>query len=114
MKDILKYKDFAGSVQFSAEDEVFHGKLIGIDDLVTFEGESVTQLKESFEEAVDDYLELCESVGKSPFKSYKGSFNVRISPALHKQLAHKSIEMGVSLNQLVEQAINEKLEGTTR
>ena len=109
MKDILKYKDFIGSVHFSTNDEVFHGKLIGIDDLVTFEGSSVVELKNSFEEAVEDYLELCRNVNKSPNKSYKGTFNVRIKPVLHKQAARRSMELGVSLNQFVEHAISEKL-----
>ncbi|SMD44462.1 Predicted nuclease of the RNAse H fold, HicB family [Aquiflexum balticum DSM 16537] len=109
MKDVLKYKDYIGKVHFSAEDEVFFGKLEGIDDLITFEGDNVEQLKSSFQEAVEDYLELCESLGKTPHKSYKGSFNVRINPKLHKQAAYKSVELGLSLNQFVEEAINDKL-----
>lgn len=112
MKDILKYKEFIGSVHFSADDNVFFGKLAGIDDLVTFEGDSVEELKKSFKVAVDDYLELCESINKSPHKSYKGTFNIRIKPKLHKQAAYKSIEKGISLNQFVEQAINDKLLNT--
>ena len=109
MKDILKYKEFVGSVHYSSDDNVFFGKLIGIDGLITFEGDSVEELKKSFEDAVDDYIDLCESTGKSPHKSYKGIFNVRIKPNLHKQAAYKSIELGVSLNQFVEEAINEKI-----
>ncbi len=109
MKDILKYKSFVGSVHYSSEDDIFHGKLTGIDDLVTFEGASVKSLKIGFEEAVEDYLALCESIGKSPTKSYKGSFNIRINPKLHKKAAYSSVEMGVSLNQFVEQAISEKV-----
>ena len=110
MTDILMYKNFVGSVHFSSEDEIFHGKLTGVDDLVTFEGESVQNLKKAFEEAVDDYLALCETIGKSPTKSFKGSFNVRINPGLHKKAAYRSAEKGVSLNQFVEQAISEKVE----
>jgi predicted HicB family RNase H-like nuclease len=113
MKDILKYRDFLGSVHFSSDDNVFFGKLIGIDDLITFEGNSVKELKQSFEDAVDDYLELCETAGKSPHKSYRGTFNVRIKPNLHRQAAYKSIELGLSLNQFVEQAINDKITSTS-
>ena len=112
MKDTLKHNDFIGSVHFSTEDEIFYGKLMGIDDLVTFEGSSVQELKKSFIEAVSDYLELCESINKPPHKSYKGTFNVRINPVLHKRISHKAIELGLSLNQLVEQAISDKLTGT--
>ncbi len=109
MKDVLKYKDFTGTVQFSADDEVFHGKIIGIDDLVTFEGQSVEELLNSFHDAVEDYIEICNSIGKSPNKSYKGSFNVRIKPVVHKKAVLKSTELGLSLNQFVEQAIQQKL-----
>ena len=64
------------------------------------------ELKNSFYDAVEDYVEICKSIGKSPHKSYKGSFNVRIKPIVHKKAVLKSIELGVSLNQFVEQAIN--------
>lgn len=59
MSNILKYKQFIGSVHFSADDDAFHGKIEGINELVTFEGESVEKLKAAFHEAVDDYLYLC-------------------------------------------------------
>jgi predicted HicB family RNase H-like nuclease len=106
MKDVIKYKDFVASVHFSSEDEVFHGKIEGIDDSITFEGGSVKALKDAFIEAVNDYLEICREIGKDPHKSYKGSFNIRIKPDLHKQAAYKSVELGLSLNQLVEEAIS--------
>ncbi len=109
MSNIISYKNYIGSVQYSQEDNIFHGKINGINDLITFEGESVNTLRSSFREAVEDYIELCEITGKTPEKSYKGSFNVRITPDLHKELSRKSIELGISLNQLVEQAIEEKL-----
>jgi predicted HicB family RNase H-like nuclease len=105
MKDILKYRDFTGSVHYNDEDEVFFGKIIGIDDLITFEGNSVASLKKAFKDAVEDYLSICRETGKEPLKSFKGSFNVRIDPELHKVAAMKSSELGVSLNQLVADAI---------
>lgn len=110
MKDLLKYKKYIGSVHFSSEDDVFYGKLEGIDDLVTFEADSVKNLKSAFREAVEDYAELCQKAGKSPEKSYKGSFNIRIDPDLHKKAARRSIELGLSLNQLVEKAISNILQ----
>lgn len=110
MKDVMKYREFIGSVHYSAEDDVFYGKLKGIDDLIMFEGESVKALNSAFREAVEDYLELCKKAGKQVGKSYKGSFNVRIDPEMHKKAARKSIEMGLSLNQLVEKAISNLLQ----
>ena len=78
MSDILQYKGYYASVNFSVEDDVFYGKIIGINDLVSFEGTSVSELKHSFQEAVEDYLETCSLIKKVPEKTYKGSFNVRI------------------------------------
>ena len=62
----LKYKDFFGSVEYSADDDCFFGKIIGTTDLVTFEGDSVETLKAAFAEAVEDYLALCKEAGKAP------------------------------------------------
>lgn len=105
MKDILTYKDFIGSVHFSAEDRVFHGKIEVIIDLVTFEGKSVNELENAFHEAVDDYIALCKEAGKEPLKSCKGNFNVRIPYELHIKAVKRATVMGVSLNQLVQKAI---------
>ena len=105
MKDILQHEDFIGSVHFSAVDDCFFGRIEGIEDLVTFEGSDVDELKKTFVEAVEDYKELCIQAGKSLHKSYKGSFNVRIGPDLHKKAVRKSLLLGISLNQLVQKAI---------
>ena len=75
MKDILTYKGFIGSVHFSADDKVFHGKIEGIDDLVTFEGNTADGLVKAFHEEVDDYVELCKAQNKEPLRSYKGSLS---------------------------------------
>ncbi len=105
MKDLLTYKDFIGSVHFSAEDKVFHGRIEGINDLVTFEGQSVDELITAFHEAVDDYIALCKEAGKEPIKSCKGSFNVRIPAELHIRAMQKAAMLDISLNQLVQKAI---------
>jgi len=105
MKDVLTYKDFIGSVHFSGEDKVFHGKIEGITDLVTFDGKSVNELEKAFHEAVNDYIALCKEAGKEPLKSYKGSFNIRIPYELHIQAVKQATVMGISLNQLVQKAI---------
>ena len=105
--NMLKHKDFFGSVEYSADDDCFFGKIIGTTDLVTFEGDSVESLKVAFREAVEDYLALCIEVGKEPQKTYKGSFNVRISPDLHKEAAMLASRKGVSLNAFVEKTIHD-------
>jgi predicted HicB family RNase H-like nuclease len=105
MKDILMYKDFIGSVHFSADDKVFHGKIEGITDLVTFEGKSVDELEKAFHEAVNDYIILCKEAGKEPLKSCRGSFNVRIPSELHIKAMKQAVKLGIPLNQLVQKAI---------
>jgi predicted HicB family RNase H-like nuclease len=101
MTDRLKYKEFIGSVHFSAEDEVFYGKIEGVNDLVTFEGATVRMLKSSFKEAVEDYTALCSSIGKKPLKSFKGTFNVRVGPELHSKAFEQATLEGKTLNQFV-------------
>lgn len=109
LKNALFDRGYIAFVQFSREDNCFFGKLEGIDDLIMFEGQSVEELKEAFHEAVDDYLELCKKYGQKPDKSYKGSFNVRIDPKLHRQAALKSAALGISLNKFVQAAIKKEL-----
>ncbi|MDR2568768.1 MAG: type II toxin-antitoxin system HicB family antitoxin [Oscillospiraceae bacterium] len=68
--NMLQYNNYFGSVEFSAEDDCFFGKIIGITDLITFEGDSIQSLKTAFQEAIDDYLLLCKEVGKEPQNTY--------------------------------------------
>jgi len=109
MKDVLKYDGFIGSVHFSEPDDCFFGKIEGINDLITFEGRDVDSVKEAFQEAVEDYKILCVEADKPIHKSYKGSFNVRISPDLHKKAVQKSLILGISLNQLVQKALENEV-----
>jgi len=105
MNDYLTYEGYLGTVLFSAEDEVFYGEVYGINDLVTFEGKSVKELKRSFEESIDDCLECCKELGKQPDKTFKGSFNIRISTELHRKAALISTRQKISLNDFVKKAI---------
>ncbi|MCQ2189088.1 MAG: type II toxin-antitoxin system HicB family antitoxin [Paludibacteraceae bacterium] len=83
----MNYKGYIGHVEFSEEDNVFFGKIEGIDGLVNFEGDNVSELKKAFHEAVDDYLAFCEEHGIEPQKTYSGSLNVRLTPSIHSQVA---------------------------
>lgn len=104
-QNIVEYKEFIGSVNFSDADECFYGKIEGINDLVTFEGSSVKELKKSFHQSVDDYIALCLEAGKEPYKSVKGSFNIRIEPKLHYAAIYTALKNGISLNHFVAEAI---------
>lgn len=109
MRDVIQYSGYIGSVHYSAEDDCFFGKIEGINDLITFEGRDVKELKEAFKHAVRDYRDLCKKTGKTPLKSYKGSFNIRISPELHRKAVIKSKILGISLNHLVQKAIEKEI-----
>ena len=105
MENTLYYKNYYTNVSYSAEDKILYGKIEGINDLVTFESESAETIEKEFHSAVDDYLAFCEEVSKEPEKVYKGSFNVRIAPELHKALAEYAARNGLSLNQATATAI---------
>lgn len=105
MTNAMEYKGYYGTVEYSSADDVLFGKIIGINSLISYEGTSIAELRDDFEAAVDDYLEACKANGIEPERDYKGSFNVRISPELHKNLALYSAAHNQSLNTTVEVAI---------
>lgn len=102
----MEYKGYIGSVEFSETDGVFHGKVQGIRALISYEGTNARELVEDFHSAIDDYLILCKDENLEPEKAYKGSFNVRISPELHKKAVVYAYSQQVSLNQVMEDALN--------
>jgi len=108
--DHLRYKGFVGTAQFSNEDDVFFGKILGIRDSITYEGATVKELKKDFKAAIDDYIEFCKR-NKWPLKkSLNGSFNVRIDPELHQLASQAAAEKGISLNKYVQHAIQSAVE----
>ena len=106
----MTYKGYIGSVNYSDKDQVFFGKIEGINGLVNFEGESVKELTEAFHEAVDDYLAYCKDEGIEPDKSYTGVLNVRLTPAIHRQSAMLALQAGISINAYIKDALEEKVE----
>lgn len=106
MNDNLKYKEYTSTIHFSAEDELFYGKVVGINDVIVFEGKSVAELKRAFKEAIDDYLDTCKELNKEPEKAYKGSFNVRVPLQLHRAAALAAAQKSMSLNEFVKVALS--------
>lgn len=107
MKNVLEYKGYHAKIGFDAESRCLRGKIEGIIDYIDFECDNIGNIEQEFHQAVDDYLAFCQEVGKNPEKEYKGSFNVRINPELHRKLAVISLKNGDSLNASVENAIKE-------
>lgn len=110
MNSMLEYKGYHASVEFDTEDNLFIGEVFGINDSLNFHGTSVTELKEMFKQCIDNYLDLCEKIGKKPDKEFKGTFNVRIPPELHKKAALEAARQNITLNQYVIQAIKQSFE----
>lgn len=105
MNNTMEYKNYVGSVEFSEEDGLFYGKVMGVRALISYEGTNTKELVADFHGAVDDYLALCKAEGKEPEKAYKGSFNVRVSPELHKQAVICAAAKQMTLNSFVENAL---------
>jgi predicted HicB family RNase H-like nuclease len=106
MNNTLSHQGYAARIEFSSEDECFIGHIAGIKDSIGFHGETVTELKSAFEEAVDDYLEACRKVGKSPQKPYSGKLMLRLPPEIHAAVATAAELSGQSINQWASDALN--------
>lgn len=109
MNNTMEYKDYIGSVEFSESDGIFFGKVMGIRALISYEGTNAKELVEDFHSAVDDYLSLCDEKGIAPERAYKGTFNVRISPELHRQCAIYAVSHQKTLNSFVEDSLKRAL-----
>ena len=107
MNNTIQYKGYVGSVEFSEEDGIFYGKVMGIRSLISYEGESAKELLDDFHGAIDDYLETCEAEGKDPEVAFKGSFNIRLSPDLHKKLFIYTTAHQMSMNKYIEDTLKD-------
>lgn len=103
----MKYKGYEAIVEFDDEAEIFHGEVINIRDVITFQGSSVDELKQALRGSVDDYLDFCRERGEEPDKPFSGKFVVRIHPDLHKTIAVKAKKEGQSLNSWIEKRLGE-------
>jgi predicted HicB family RNase H-like nuclease len=98
---MMIYKSYEASVEFDDDADIFHGEVINLRDVITFQGRSVDELKHAFAESVDDYLAFCKSRGEEPEKPFSGQFVVRAEPSLHKAMVSAAKRGGVSLNKWV-------------
>ena len=112
MKNLMNYKGYLGSVNYNDEEKIFYGRIEYIRSLVSYEGRDVDSLRNSFQEAVDDYLELARSQNIEPEQSFKGSFNVRTGSELHRRVAIAAKQKGINLNKLVNEALEQYLESS--
>lgn len=114
MTDFLEHKGYKGSVEYSSEDEMLFGKVMFIDSLLLFHGKTVEEIKSAFIQTVDAYLEFCHKTNRSPNKPYKGSFNVRVQPDIHRAAANYAASLGISLNEFVSSAIEKEINNSRK
>jgi len=112
--NVLKYKGYYAAPEYRADDGVIYGTILGIADLVDFYSESAAEIEAEFHKAVDDYLSFCQEIGKQPEKSFSGTFNVRMSPDLHRTAAIQAQISGRTLNQLICDATESYLDKDAR
>ncbi len=102
---MMRYKNYIGKVEYDSEAKLFHGEVIGLKDVITFQGTNAEELEAAFCDSIDDYLAWCKERGEKPEKTYSGNVRVRMDADLHAYLVFEAFKQNVSLNDL----INEKL-----
>ncbi|MDR0356649.1 MAG: type II toxin-antitoxin system HicB family antitoxin [Deltaproteobacteria bacterium] len=107
---VLTYKGYYGRIEYDERADIFHGQVMNLTDIVTFQSRSIDELKQALADSVDDYLEFCDEEGKTPEKPYSGRFNVRIDPEAHQRLALEAGRRGVSLNCRVAEILSKYVE----
>lgn len=105
--ETLKYKGFIGSIEIQHEDDTLYGKVLGLEKgiLITYEGNTIRELKEDFMNAVEDYIAHRKEHHLPLHKSYSGSFNIRLTPELHAKVVEKASDIGISLNAFVKETL---------
>jgi predicted HicB family RNase H-like nuclease len=106
---MIKYKNYTGVVEYDDAGKIFIGEVIGLRDMVTFQGRSATELEKSFKLSIDLYLEMCKRDGLEPQKPFSGRFNLRLDPELHRQIAERAALEKTSLNEFVSHILEDAL-----
>lgn len=106
---MMQYKGYSGKVDYDDEAEIFHGEVIGLRDVITFQGKTVDEIKQAFRDSVDDYLTFCAQLGQAPEKPFTGKFMLRLTPDLHRKVYVASKQSGESINSW----LNEQLQHLT-
>lgn len=106
---MIKYKNYAGVVEYDDQGKIFTGEVIGLRDVVTFQGRTAAELEKSFKQSIDLYLEMCKRDGVEPQKPFSGRFNLRLDPELHRQIAERAALEKTSLNEFVSHILEDAL-----
>ena len=107
--NLIEHKGYIGLVEFDNEAGIFHGEVINLRDVITFQGESVTELRQAFIDSVEDYLAFCAERGENPEKPFSGKFVIRIDPGLHRKLYQYAKQANLSINRFVQEILEKEL-----
>ena len=107
---MMQYKEYNGRVEFDDEADIFHGEVLGLRDVITFQGRTVDEVKRAFRDSVDDYLEYCAKRGEAPEKPFTGKLMLRIPPDIHRKAYIAAKQSGSSLNAWITQALKNTTE----
>ncbi|MGE0009393.1 MAG: type II toxin-antitoxin system HicB family antitoxin [Candidatus Babeliales bacterium] len=102
---MMKYKGYIGHVEYDSEAKVFHGEVIGLKDVITFQGTTAEEIEQAFKDSINDYLIWCKERGEEPEKTYSGNIRLRMSPDIHARLALEAARQKISLNDLINQKL---------
>jgi len=102
---MMEYKGYLSRIVFDDEANIFHGEVINIRDVVTFQGKSVDELRQAFEDSVEDYLAFCAERGEEPERPFSGRFTVRLSPEQHRQVILAAEKAGKGIEMWIEEVL---------
>jgi len=103
----MMYKGYIGQVAYDDDAKIFHGQVIGLKDIITFQGESVKELEQAFKDSINDYLAFCKELGQNPEKTFSGKVHVRLDPSVHANLVMQAAVKGISLNDLISSKLSQ-------
>jgi predicted HicB family RNase H-like nuclease len=106
----MKYKGYFGEVQYDSDAKIFHGEVVGLKDVITFQAKTVDGLEKAFKDSINDYLEWCKERNEKPEKTYSGKIHLRMNPELHAQLALEAAKKRISLNDLINKLLNQNIQ----
>ncbi len=110
----MKYGDYVGTIEFDIDNKTLYGKVVGISDKISYEGNTLAELEKDFKESIDDYIEFCKEMGKAPEKSFSGKILLRTNPDLHSKIALKAQKQGKSINSWLNDLILKEIGGSSQ